>query len=117
MYTIIDAAIARHNKLIENELKHIHASLQNLNNKVEKQNGKVARNEDEINQMKIKLITHELKDPNNERLGALEDDNKAERAVKKYVRGAVVNTSVIVAIVTTVATTILSYLLYLGSQN
>lgn len=115
MYEIIDLAISRHNKLIENELKHIHVSLQDLNNKVEKQNGKVAKNENEINQMKIKLITHELKDPNNDRIGALENHKEAESAVKAYIKNAVVSTGVVVAILTTIVTTILSYLLYLRS--
>lgn len=113
LFEIIDLAISRHNKPIEIELKHIHKALIDINNKVEKQNGRVDKCEEKINSMAVNLLTHELKDPNNDRIGALENHKEAESAVKAYIKNAVVSTGVVVAILTTIVTTILSYLLYL----
>ena len=116
LFEIIDLAISRHNKPIEIELKHIHKALIDINNKVEKQNGRVDKCEEKMDLMKIDLLSHKLKSPENGRIEALEDSRKAEVAVKKYVTGAIITTSTVVAILVTIATTILSYVLYLG-QN
>lgn len=113
---IVDIVITRHNKPIEVELGHIHKTLVAIDAKIEKQNGRVFKCENKLTKIELDLITHVLKDPNNERIGALEDNDKADRAIKGYIRSSVMATSAMVALITTIVATVLSYLLYLRAE-